>query len=404
MSEPACPTGYHQVMPGDPADLAAQLWVDCAQTCGNPSTAPTREDGQPSRSGQQAPAAPGETSPERVEVTTLATVQPERVEWLWPDRLPAGKLITLDGDPSLGKSTLALDIAAHITTGSPWPDATHCPTGDVVILSAEDGLADTIRPRLDAAGADPRRVHALTGITTGDGDGGSYSRALTLADITHISRAVENTGARLLIVDVLMAYLPGKVDSHRDQDVRTVLARLAALGESTGCCILLLRHLNKTGGGSAVYRGGGSIGIIGAARGGFTVGRDPDDDTRMVLSSTKSNLAQTPASLTYRLESAPDSHVAHIVWGGESTHTADSLLSSEDGEDRSERDEAAEWIRSYLTDLGGSAPAKDVLKAGRAAGFTSDDVLKKARRRVKATTKRVGFGKGSEMHWSIDAP
>ena len=95
---------------------------------------------------------------------TLSTVAPEHVNWLWPGRLPLGKLVVLDGDPAVGKSTLAVDLAARVTTGARWPDGTECPVGDVLILSAEDGLADTIRPRLDAAGGDPNRVHALTDV------------------------------------------------------------------------------------------------------------------------------------------------------------------------------------------------------------------------------------------------
>lgn len=210
--------------------------------------------------------------------------------------------------------------------------------------TAEDGLADTIRPRLDAAGGIAARVHAVTGIPTVTGDGTRYERPITLADLTAIAETVARVHARLLFIDVLMAYLPTKVDSHRDQDVRSILAQL---GERTGCTVLLLRHLNKTGTGAAVYRGGGSIGIIGAARAGYVVAPDPDDDTQRVLACTKNNLAPIPPSLTYRLESAPGSHVARVVWGAESQHSATALLSThndatEDGDD------IRGWLHTYL--------------------------------------------------------
>jgi len=155
-----------------------------------------------------------------------------------------GKLVTLDGDPSLGKSTLALSFAAVVTTGGNWPDGTHCAfDGDVVLLAAEDGLADTVRPRLDAAGADVTRVHAVEGVRSlGLDTGEPYLRPPTLGDVEALQELVERVGARLLIVDVLMAYLPSGTDSHKDQDIRRVLARLAALADTTGCTVLLLRH------------------------------------------------------------------------------------------------------------------------------------------------------------------
>src|SRR6478672_2140272 len=158
-----------------------------------------------------------------VSLIRLADVEPERVSWLWPGRIPLGKLVTLDGDPGLGKSTLALSIAGPVTRAGTWPDGTICEhPGAVLLLSAEDGLADTIRPRLDAAGADVTRVHAVQGVPL-DATGEAL-RMATLADVEMLRRLVEDTGARLVIVDVLMAYVPTGTDSHRDQDMRQVLA------------------------------------------------------------------------------------------------------------------------------------------------------------------------------------
>lgn len=347
------------------------------------------------------PSKPASRLAEAASTVTLATVQPERVSWLWPGRLPAGKLVILDGDPAVGKSTLAVDVSAHVSTGSRWPDGTPCPAGDVLILSAEDGLADTIRPRLDAAAGDPARVHALTGVTYDDG-GITRERPISLADDALIAAAITRHQATLVVVDVLMAYLPTKVDSHRDQDVRGVLARIGALAESTGATVLLLRHLNKAGGGSPLYRGGGSIGIVGAARAGFLAAGDPDDDTgvRRVLASIKQNLAPEPPALAYRLTADPILGVARVEWLGESGATAATLLARQDNdEERSERDEAAEWLIAYLDHHGGEAPAAEVKKAARGVDL-AERTLHRARQRAGVTVDRSGFP--AKSVWRLD--
>ena len=126
-----------------------------------------------------------------VTLTRLSDVEPERVSWLWQGYLPVGKLVRLDGDPSLGKSSLSDDIAAKITTAGTWPDGTHCDyPGDVILMSAEDGLADTVRPRLDAAGADVTRVHAVEGVPIFDEDGERTLRPPTLDDVAALEAAV----------------------------------------------------------------------------------------------------------------------------------------------------------------------------------------------------------------------
>lgn len=338
-----------------------------------------------------------------ISLTRLSDVQPERVTWLWNGWLPRGKPVTLDGDPGLGKSTLSDEFAAVVTTGGQWPDGTRCEyPGSVLLMSAEDGLADTVRPRLDAAGADVTKVHAIEGVPVVDEDGERVLRPPTLADVVALDEAITSTDARLLIVDVIMAYLPGGTDSHRDQDIRRVMSRLASVGERTGCTILLLRHLNKAKGGDPIYRGGGSIGIVGAARAGMLVAADPDDPARRVMASVKSNLGPTPESLAYRLVGHGNHGVAKVQWEGATEHTARSLLAAEAGDDDDPR-EVDKWLTAYLEEDGGSANARDVIRDGKQSGF-SEDVLKKARKRLKLTTTRAGFGKGAIYVWSMDAP
>jgi len=334
----------------------------------------------------------------------LSDVDPERVSWLWPGYLPRGKLVILDGDPGVAKSTLCLDLAARVSTGAPMPDGSGGGrAADVLILSAEDGLADTIRPRLDAAGADVRRVHALTEIAELREDQAVVKRPPSLpADLDHLDNVVAEYRVALVVIDVLMAYLGGAVDSHRDQDVRGVLHRLAAIAERRAAVVVLIRHLSKSGGAHAMYRGGGSIGIIGAARAAFLAALDPDDDSglRRVLAPVKMNLAPMPAALAYILVSDPERHCAAVEWTGASEHRAGDLLRDRGDEDeRSERGEAADWLAGYLEENGPSRAA-DIKKAARADGI-AERTLHRARVKLGVTAKRAGFGQPGI--WSLDA-
>lgn len=265
-----------------------------------------------------------------IELTRLSEVQPEPVSWLWPGRIPVGKLVTLDGDPGVGKSTLALSFAATITTGGDWPDGTRCTRpGAVVVMSAEDGLGDTIRPRLDAAGADTNQVHALQGRWVHHGDERSLAMVM-LSAISDLRAAITATGAHLLIVDVLMAFLADSTNSYRDQDMRKVLTPLANLAAETGCTIMLLRHPPKGQQTKAIHAGGGSIGIIGAARVGMLAVSDTDDDTTRVLTVTKNNLAPIPPSLAYQLDTVTINGVdtALVRWIGEHHASATELVTA----------------------------------------------------------------------------
>jgi len=341
--------------------------------------------------------APGEGEPvsSRSLVTVMmARVRGERVTWLWPGRLPLGKLSILDGDPGLGKSLLTLDLAARVSTGARMPDGAPGIEGGagVVLLSAEDGLGDTIRPRLEAAGADLERVVAVTEMPTDDGP-----RLPELPeDVLAVEQVVRDTGARLVVVDPLMAYLAGGVNANRDHDVRRALAPLAAMAARTGAAVLVVRHLNKGGsaGGNPIYRGGGSIGIIGAARSGLLVARDPDDPDRRILAVTKANLAAPVPALRWRLVDGPDGLVAE--WLGASEHTAATLMAEPEGDERTARDEAAEWLRDVLRD--GPQPAAEVKRRARADGI-ADRTLDRAKARLGVRAAKAGMAGG--WTWSL---
>ncbi|MGI8830542.1 MAG: AAA family ATPase [Candidatus Limnocylindria bacterium] len=329
-------------------------------------------------------------------LVTLSSVQRERVEWIWPGYLARGKLHMLDGDPGLGKSTAALDIAARLSRGAIMPDGSPgtAPAG-VVILTAEDGIADTVRPRLEAAGADLERIVALTGIVDGDGE---RMPGLPL-DLAAIEAGIRQVDAALVIVDPIMAYLPADVNAHRDQDVRRALAPTAALAERTRAAILAVRHLNKSGGAHAVYRGGGSIGIIGAARVGLLVARDPDDDARRIVAVTKNNLAAEAPSLAFQL--VPDDTIgaARVEWLGESVHGASALLSirADDPEEGGALAEAVEVLRTILAD--GPVSAKDAEREATNGAGVSHATLLRARKAAGVIAEKVGRPGASGQFW-----
>jgi putative DNA primase/helicase len=324
----------------------------------------------------------------------LAAVQREPLHPLWDRYLYRGKLHVIEGDPDLGKTTLTLDLAARLSIGAAMPDGSPGigPAG-VVILGAEDGLADTVRPRLEAAGADLSRVVALTAIMEADGE---RMPALPL-DLGAIEAAIREVDAVLVVIDPLMAFLDATVNSWRDQDVRRALAPLARLADRTACAIVLLRHLNKSSGLHAMYRGGGSIGIIGAARVGLLVAADPDDPERRIVATVKNNLAPHPPSLAFRLMGDDATAAARIEWLGESEHRASALLALrvDDPEEGGALVEAVEVLRTILA--GGPVAAKDGEREAAAAGVKGR-TLDRARKAAAVRSERVG-GLGSAGYW-----
>jgi hypothetical protein len=243
-----------------------------------------------------------------------------------------------------------------------------------------------------AAGGDPSRAVAVSTVPDAEGN----ERQIAIPDDLHvIEAAIGRVGAVLVVIDPLMAFLPGEVDSHRDQDVRRALAPLARLAERTGAAIVVVRHLNKGTGGNALYRGGGSIGIVGAARSGLLIAKHPEDDGRRVLASIKSNLAPPAPSLVFGLAST-ESGAVRVDWKGESNLDAAALLSAPtDHEERSALSEAQEFLREVLAD--GPLPASDVKQEADSAGIAkrtldrarpSLGVVSERRRRARQAGRR----------------
>ena len=339
---------------------------------------------------------PAEATEEQLGIL-LSTVQPQRVEWLWPARIPLSKLTIIDGDPGLGKSVLTLDLAARVSRGVEMPDGAAGRQGGVVLLTAEDGIRDTVVPRLDAAGADRSRVLALDLVP--DAEGGQQLPRLPL-DAPYIDAAVRRMGALLVVVDPLTAYLSERINSHRDQDCRRALWPLTKLAEETGAAVVVVRHLNKGNASNPLYRGGGSIGIIGAARSGLLVAHDPDNTDKRVLAPTKCNLAKLPASLGFALDTASNGAL-RIGWTGASSHTAKTLLAAPaDGEDRGAVQDAVEVLRTILANDPDPVLVKDVKREARRAGV-SDITLRRAKTILGVRSSKLGFGSAAVWRWSL---
>ena len=311
-------------------------------------------------------------------VVRIGDVDRVEVEWVWHPYIPRGKLTLLEGDPGQGKSwiTLAIATALSLGHGLPGEDKSRSP-GRVLIMTAEDGLGDTVRPRLDDMGADVDRIYASETVDSFDDEG--------LEVLAHRARVLRPD---LIIVDPLVAYIGARVDIHRANETREVLSRLASIAEQTPSAILAVRHLNKGSGGKAIYRGLGSIDFTATVRSVLLVGQDPEDTTNGAVVHIKSNLAPTGESLGYRL--SPQDGFA---WTGPSSITADELLGTSS-------DASGNVDEFLLAELAEPRRSTEILAAGLEQGF-SRRTLQRAKKRLNVTAERVGFGGDAYWQWKL---
>ena len=336
-------------------------------------------------------AAPPTDEPasESAAIICLADVQRESVEWIWRSRIPRGKLSIIAGQPGEGKSTVTLDLAARITRGETLPDGCTAPQGSVLLLSAEDGLADTIGPRLDAAGADATRVYALTAIKTLDG-----ARPVNLAnDLPRLREAMDAVQPILVVVDPLSAYL-GKTDSWKDAEVRSVLSPLAELANERRCAITAVMHFSKATGQKPINKILGSVGFAAAARVVLGVGSDPDNAARRFLLPVKNNLAPAAPTLAFTLDDG------RVIWEPSPVTgvTADSILDASSS-DSAERTDAERFLRDLLAD-GSPVPAAEVTRHARDNGI-SPRTLHRAKSRLGVKSERSGYGSSGRWSWHL---
>jgi len=338
----------------------------------------------------------------RSELVRYSDVAAAPVAWAWPGYLPAGMISLLDGDPGLGKSTFTADLAARISTGRTMPDGSGggIPRG-VVLMSAEDDRGQTIRPRLDAAGADPGRVFTFD---LAESDGSRRPPLVTPEDLKRLEDIVRANDVALVVYDPLTAYMPDALDTNRDASVRRVLYWVAQLAGTTGCAVLGLRHFRKSPSDNPLYRGGGSVAYIAAARAAYLMAVDPDEPggNRRILAPTKMNVAALPDSLAFRLVVDEGAGCPRLVWDkGTSHHTATSLSALVvPGRRDSERERAADLLAEVLA--GGPLSANEVFRQAEVAGI--------ARRTLMRAKAELGVGKlkrgrpGEPGHWSWVLP
>jgi len=314
---------------------------------------------------------------ENIPGVLASEVRVEEIEWLWLNHIPRAAMTLLDGDPGRGKSCIALDLAARVSQGWRLPDGTDAqlPPRGVVIISLEDPVSRVIIPRLKAAGADLERVKVIDTILGADGT----ERLVTITqDVLSVEKALLDVDAALLVVDPVIATFDPQTNTWKDQEVRRALVPLIRLAEHRNIALLVLRHFNKAGGSNPLYRGGGSIAFIAAARAAWVVGRDPDDPTSYIMAMSKSNFGPEQPSLRYRIVGYPKP--PRIDWEGESPHRAVNLLDDSGGEEERSRTEVAvEFIRGELA--GGRVRTTELITKVRKHGI-AERTFERARRKL----------------------
>ena len=334
----------------------------------------------------------------RLAVVSLADVEPERVQWLWPGRIPLAKLSVIAGIQGLGKSFLTLDMASRISNGTPWPDSRddYNEAGNVILLSAEDALADTVRPRLDSCKANLARIDAVEGTHNVDHDG---QRSFNLQqDIYLLSELVEKTdGVRLIVFDPIDSYLGPNVNPNRGNDIRRVLGPLAELAKSSGAAVVAVAHLNKSPNTNALFRVCGSIAYTTVARAAWLVAEDPGEPDRRFFLKLKFNLAKAEPNLAFTINQG------RVNWcDGYVDETADEVLGERgkgDDETQSKISEAGEFLQEVLSK--GEQKVVDVQNQASELGIAKS-TLKRARARIGVKYRTIWGGNCTIGYLSLD--
>jgi len=312
-----------------------------------------------------------------LKLINMGDVEVEQINWLWHPYIPFGKITVIQGDPGTGKTTMILAVAAAATKGEPLPECGAVITPSTVIFqTAEDGLGDTVKPRLLQAGANCNRVIIID----------ESERELSLSD-SRIEEALIATGAKLFILDPLQAYLGSDVDMHRANEVRPILKRISMLAEKTGCAVVVVGHLNK-GTNQSQYRGLGSIDIQAAARSVLTVGRIKGNQYLRAFAQGKNNLAPEGQSIAFQLDP-----VNGFRWVGAYPITVDELLSGRaDLETAAVR--AQTLLKSELT--GKTLSANDMFEIAK-----EHDISGITLKRAKSAAGVHSFKKNNQWFWTI---
>ena len=312
-----------------------------------------------------------------LKIISMDEVPVEEVEWLWYPYIPFGKLTIIHGDGGEGKTTLILQLAALLSRGEKLPcDSTEREPIKVIYQTAEDGLGDTIKPRLLAGNADCSQIKVID----------ESEATLTMLD-ERIEKAIVETGARALILDSVQAYIGAKVDMNRANEVRAILSQLGRIAEQYRCAIILVGHLNKVQGNKSNYRGLGSIDFQATARSVLIVGRLKDNPQIRVMVQDKSSLAPEGEPIAFELDKENG-----FRWLGHYDISADDLLCGIPREKKSEQ--AENLILEYLSQ--GKYPQQALLKKAQAIGI-SKRVLDEAKKELNVRSLK----EGSQWYWEL---
>ena len=321
------------------------------------------------------------SKPETVKIIRMSDVELTPVEWLWKPYLPFGKLSVLQGNPGEGKTYFAMHLAAACTNGKLLPNMERMEPFNVLYQTAEDGLGDTVKPRLIEAGADLDRVLVID-----DSD-----VQLTLSD-EQIEKAIVENNARLVIIDPIQAYLGSDVDMNRANEVRPIFMRLGQVAQRTGCAILLIGHLNKAAGMQSLQRGLGSIDIAAAVRSVMFIGKLKHDPTMRILTHEKSSLAPPGASLAFSLGDE-----GGFRWVGEYDITADEMLSGIEPQRETKTQQAKDLICTLLAG-GKQVLSEDIDKAALERGIPGRTVRDAKRELGDALKSKIVEGR-KKVFW-----
>lgn len=335
-----------------------------------------------------------------LEIYCAESIEAKPLGWLWPNRIPLAKLTLFVGHPGLGKSFAALDVVARVTSGRQWPDG--CPnqvTGGAIVFSAEDGLADTIIPRLLALGAQRGRIWLARRVREADEAGQINRRGFNLAkDLPHIERLLDRyPDVKLIVIDPVSAYL-ARTDSYKNSELRSeVLDPLSELAERRDVAILAITHFNKGGGSNGLERVSGSIAFPAAARAVWGIARDPEEPSRRLMVSGKSNLGPEVDGLAFRIGPGGDG-VVTLQWldGAIDENLSDLLRREQEATREGSMGAKLETAKALWCEMlrDGPRPVVEVETRARELRI-SESTLKRARWELGVRASRHGFGPGS---------
>jgi hypothetical protein len=331
-------------------------------------------------------------------IKRMSDVPMKPIDWLWKNRIAKGKVTVLAGEGGLGKTTVLLDIAARTSRGNAWPDGEgRAPVGSTIILSSEDDPSDTIKPRLAAACAEMDNVHFIPMVRNDDGSGRQFSLQ---TDLGALEKEIKRIGdVQLVIIDPITAYL-GKVDSHKNAEVRGVLGPLGEMAARLNVAVICNTHFSKVTGGTANNKIIGSVAFVNHARMAIIVTEDPEDSTRRFFIPSKTNISRLTQGLAFRLEERfveGDGHevlTTLVAWEIRPVSlTANEVIAAlgMGNEGKTQKAEAMSLVQEELAN--GPKPAADVLTAGRKAGL-SPKSLRSAREALGIKPEKDGMSGG----------